>query len=303
MLLKRRVPDSHSTWLALGCFLLAGCGGPSETPREPAAETGLAALADALTFHASFDQGWDGDFALGDRRIYSAPSYDEIDQKAPNYWGDNIELAYDEGLLGNALRFKSKNTEALFFSADQNVAFSPEGWSGTISFWLNLDPNEDLEPGFCDPIQVTDSAYNDSAIWVDFTRDDPRTFRLGVFGELSAWNPDNVGPDENPAFNDRLVVVEQPPFASGAWTHVLITHEALGTPDGRATLYLDGESQGTSEGISEVFEWDPERAAIRLGVNYVGLWDELSVFNRPLTPDEIQMLRQSERGAWAIHQP
>ena len=298
-----RVLRAKRAFVALSCAFLLACGGGPETADSGGeAGDGLKALADALTFHASFDQGWDGDFALGDRRVYSAPSYDAIDQRAPNYWGENIELAYDEGLIGNALRFKVKNTEALFYSADQNVAFSPEGWSGTISFWLNLDPNVDLDPGYCDPIQVTDSAYNDSAIWVDFTRDDPRKFRLGVFGELSAWNPDNVGPDENPAFNDRLVVVDAPPFASGKWTHVVITHEGLGTPAGKATLYVDGAPQGTSEGISEAFEWDPERAAIRLGVNYVGLWDELSVFNRPLTPEEIQLLGASENGAWAIHQ-
>jgi len=300
---KRRILHLSCAFLTLlGAFLPSGCGGGGEAPGAAEPDSGLGVLADALTLHASFDQGWDADFAVGDRRIYSAPSYDEIDQKAPNYWGENIELAYDEGLHGNALRFKVKNTEAVFYSADQNVDFSSEGWSGTLSFWLNLDPNQDLEPGFCDPIQVTDSAYNDSAIWVDFTRDDPRKFRLGVFGELSAWNPDDKPNDENPAFNDRLVVVDDPPFASGKWTHVLITHTGLGTPDGQATLYLDGEPQGTSEGISEAFDWDPARAAIRLGVNYVGLWDELAVFDRPLTPDEIQMLRESEDGAWAIHQ-
>ena len=44
---------------------------------------------------------------------------------------------------------------------------------------LKLDPETDLEPGFCDPLQITDKAYNDSAVWVDFPKDDiPRHFRL-----------------------------------------------------------------------------------------------------------------------------
>jgi len=70
---------------------------------------------------------------------------------------------------GSALRFGKKNVRAVFYQGDKNVPFRDGDWTGTISFWLNLNPDQDLEPGFCDPIQVTDKAYNDSAIWVDFT--------------------------------------------------------------------------------------------------------------------------------------
>jgi hypothetical protein len=34
---------------------------------------------------------------------------------------------------------------------------------------------------------------------------------------------------------------------------------------------------GTADGIREPFNWEPALATIRLGVNYVGLWDELSM--------------------------
>jgi len=62
------------------------------------------------------------------------------------------------------------------------------------------------------PIQITDTEYNDAAIWVDFTRDDkPRNFRLGIFGDLKVWNPKNLAPEENPFFNHRTLVVMQPP--------------------------------------------------------------------------------------------
>lgn len=96
-----------------------------------------------------------------------------------------------------------------------------------MSFWLQLDPTTDLEPGFCDPIQITDSAYNDAAIWVDFTKDNPRDFRLGIIGDLKSWNPDNTPPDMNPEFERRLIKVTQPPFARGKWTHVLINSFGL----------------------------------------------------------------------------
>ena len=273
-------------------LLLCACSGAPD-PEEAAA---APSLRDSLIFHASFEDGMDAAHARGDRRIYSAPDYKSLDQRSPGYWGEDIEIAYDSGRVGHALRFNKKNVKALFYSADGNFAFSPDGWTGTISFWLSLDPATDLEPGFCDPIQVTDSAYNDSAIWVDFTRDNPRQFRLGVFGELTEWNPEKLGPDDYPVFNERLVVVDQPPFAGGEWTHVLITHNALGGGSGKGRLYLNGELQGETSMVAEGFDWDPANAAIRLGVNYVGLMDEVAVFDRVLDEAEIQQVFNLEAG-------
>ena len=195
------------------------------------------------------------------------------------------------GRHGGALHFLKKNTHALFYRAERNVSFDPKGWTGSVSLWLNLDPEKDLEPGFCDPIQITDKAYNDSAIWADFTKDDtPRHFRLGVFGALKSWNPENLPADRNPTFLKRLVVVKKTPFAHGQWTHVAITYSGLGSANGTAQLYLNGKLQGTSGPISEPFEWDVTRGAIRLGVGYVGLMDEVSVFRRVLTAKEIEQL-------------
>ena len=288
---------NRTAGLALA-FMLAACGG-GEAPVPEQAAGPLEPLRQSLAFHAPFEDGLDAAFALGDRRIYSAPSYKELDQRSPGYWGEDIEIAYDAGKFGHALKFNVKNTKALFYTAEKNVAFSEAGWTGTISFWLRLDPEADLEPGFCDPIQVTDKAYNDAAIWVDFTKDSPRQFRLGVFGDLEAWNPETK-PNEEAGFDERLVVVDQPPFAAGKWTHVAIVHEGLGTPGGKATLYLDGEARGASEGISEAFTWDMATATIRLGVNYVGYWDELAIFDRALSAAELTAFYQLEGGAAAL---
>ena len=283
--------------------LLLGCGASvPESGSAPESADPLASLRSALALHASFDDGLDASFARGDRRIYSAPSYKELDQRSPGYWGQDIEIAYGTGKVGNALRFNVKNTKALFYSGEQNAAFRPDGWSGTVSFWLSLDPAVDLEPGFCDPIQVTDSAYNDGAIWVDFTKDNPRQFRLGVFGEKDAWeDAGGSGGGDSPKFLSRLVVVDQPPFAKGKWTHVAIAYDGLGTPAGKATLYLDGAAQGTAEGISEPFVWDVAQATVRLGINYVGLFDELAIFDRPLTAEEIRTLGSLEKGVLELH--
>jgi hypothetical protein len=280
------------------CLLLAaGCSGPSGGSSESGSP-----LAEALMFYASFDDGWDAGFAGGDRRLYSAASYDEQENATPGLATLDIEIAYDVGHFKHALKFNKKNEQAVFYRAQDNVAYSESSWTGTVSFWLSLDPAVDLEPGFCDPIQITDAAYNDACIWVDFTRDNPRQFRLGVFGDLAVWNPEDIAPDKNPNFLNRLVVVEQPPFARGQWTHVVITHEGLGSGKGAAKLYLNGKLQGEATGISEPFTWDAAKAAIRLGVSYVGLYDEIAVFNRPLTDGEIQTLYTLEGGVGSIRQ-
>ena len=250
----------------------------------------------SLTFHASFDQGLEADFALGDKRIYTAPDYKAQMEAKPGLDHPNVTLVAG-GLTGSALRFGKKNVKAIFYQGDKNIALREGDWTGTISFWLNLDPDQDLEPGFCDPIQVTDKAYNDSAIWVDFTKDDkPRHFRLGVFGDLKTWNPTNLPSDKNPAFTNRLITVAKPPFRRGVWTHIVITHTGLGSGKGVAKLYLDGKLQGTTETIGEPFLWSRSRAAIRLGVNYIGLWDELAIFNRALSDREVAELHWLKGG-------
>lgn len=280
-------------WVLLG----AGCGASEQTPANETAASGPgAALGEALMFHAGFDDGWDAGFALGERRLYSAASYEKQEEATPGLATFDVEIVDNAGHFQHALRFNKKNTQAIFYRAENNVAYSPTGWTGTISFWLSLDPAQDLEPGFCDPIQITDSAYNDACIWVDFTRDNPRQFRMGVFGDLAVWNPENIPPDKNPNFTNRLVAVEQPPFARGQWTHVVIAHEGLGAGKGAARLYLNGKLQGEATGISEPFTWDVAKAAIRLGVDYVGLYDEIAIFNRPLTEEEIQALYTLEGG-------
>jgi len=258
-------------------------------------------LGKALSFHASFDKGLDADFARGDRRIYTAPNYKAQAEAKPGLDHTDVGLLEGQGRFGGALQFRKKNVKAVFYQADKNVAFRPDGWNGTISFWLNLDPDQDLEPGFCDPIQVTDKAFNDSAIWVDFTRDEkPRHFRLGVFGDLKAWNPNNVPADKSPDFAKRLITVAKPPFRRGTWTHVVITHTGLGGGKGTAKLYLDAKVQGTTETIGEVFRWDLTRGALRVGVSYVGLFDELAVFDRALSDQEVARLHGLKRGVAEI---
>lgn len=305
------VRGPSTIWLASVLLLAAlpGCAGgdapePSETTSSLDAPSDLrVGLGEALTFHASFDNGVDADWAVGDAQLYTSLSYDEQEQAVPGIGNPAVSVVEGAGRFGSALRFDERNQHAIFYRAKDNVAYSSENWSGTVSFWLSLDPETDLEPGFCDPIQITDAAYNDAALWVDFTAEHPRQFRLGVFGDLDVWNPDGLAPDMNAAFTERLLVVDDPPFAAQRWTHVVMTYEGLNTEEGGvARLYLDGEPLAHRvQGISEPFTWDLEQGAIRLGVNYVGLYDDVSAFDRALSAAEVHLLHGLESGVAALH--
>ncbi|MCW5980341.1 MAG: LamG domain-containing protein [Bryobacteraceae bacterium] len=253
-----------------------------------------ASLRPNLLFHASFDKGVDADVARGDAKIHSAPDFKPEASAKPGLGDVDAVIEKGAGVGGSdALRFRSKNTRALFFRGDRNIKPS----AGTISFWMRLDPEKDLAPGFSDPIQVTDKTYNDSAIWVDFSKDEkPRHFRLGVFGRLKDWNPSDTPPDKNPDFLRRLVVIERPSFSNNHWTHVAITWTGLDAGGGKAALYVDGKPVSTAKEIRERFEWEPARLGIRLGLSYTGLMDEVAVFDRALSDSEIGALHGAGSG-------
>jgi hypothetical protein len=265
------------------CLLASSCGQPAATPAPPPPSP----LQAARLFHASFDQGPHADFSKGDRTLYTVDAYDKIGERVEGIVSPDIALDTLDAAFGQSLRFQKRERRQLLFMARDNVAFSPAGWNGTISFWLRVDPANELPPGFTDPIQVTDAAYDDTCIWVDFTKENPRQFRLGIFGNRDSWNPANLDTSKNPDFEKRLIPVTDLPFAGDRWTHVLITHEALGTAQGKGSLWLNGVKQGEKTGIADRFEWDMNSATIRVGVSFVGAFDELSIFDRPLTDAEV----------------
>src|SRR5688500_14153917 len=88
-------------------------------------------LAASLALHASFDTGLNADTARGDRGIYHAPDYKQQDSAQAGLGTVDAVIEKGAGIRsGSALRFRSKNTRALFFRGDRNVAPS----KGTFSF-------------------------------------------------------------------------------------------------------------------------------------------------------------------------
>src|SRR5688572_1023876 len=132
-----------------------------------------ASLSTALTFHASFDHGADADFAFGDKQIYTATIQDgqNVVALTPGLGHPPLTIVKDRGKFGAALEFTQENSHVAVYKAEQNVAYSPEAFRGTLSFWMSLDPAE-LPGQYSDPIQLTDKDYSDACIWIDFTKND-----------------------------------------------------------------------------------------------------------------------------------
>lgn len=252
-------------------------------------------LKTALTLYASFDQGIDADVANGDAKLYTVMNRREADSAMLGLHKDSVSYSKNLGRTGGALLFSGKTRGSIYYKSQGNIAYDSTNWNGAISFWLKLNPDEDLRPGYCDPIQITDVSYNDASIWVDFTKTLPRAFRLGVIEDRDAWNPEPEGPDnENPKFLDLLVRMDDPPFANDQWTHVLVNFSGLNSPSGKAELYVNGDYVGVRDKISNPFTWNLEESNIYLGLSYIGLFDELSIFNRSLSKEEIAALYLGE---------
>ena len=280
--------------LASAAALLVHTAAATQQPAPP------QALRDALTFHASFDGALTARHAVGDPALYWATSTKDRQAAKPGLppTGE-MQHALGAGRFGDALRFTKRTAPLVFFRAQQNMPYAPSNWSGTVSFWLQVDPKGQLEPGFCDPVQITPRAWNDAAFFVEFEkRPEAIPFRLGVYADLGVWNPTKRRFEDIPASERPLVTVTNPPFSGSKWTHVVFTFERFNTgkADGVARLYLDGEPRGVLAGRQQTFTWDPQQAFVGLGLSYIGLLDELSIFNRALAPDEVAAVYRLQSG-------
>ncbi|WP_299436548.1 LamG-like jellyroll fold domain-containing protein [uncultured Aquimarina sp.] len=251
-------------------------------------------LKDHVLFYSSFDGKTTADIAVGDAMMYTAESYKKTAYAKTGLHNPDVVLAKNKGLTGDALHFKTANTSAIFYKAYKNVGYNSTSWSGTISFWLLLDPNKDLAPGYCDPICITDVRYNDAALWVDFTDDSPRQFRLGAMGDLDVWNPENK--NDETKWKKRTVTVKQPPFEKGKWTHIAIVFTEVNTTKPTFKLYLNSKFMGVIKDVDDPFTWEVKKGKIMLGLGYIGLMDELTIFDKPLNPKEVTSVYELKNG-------
>lgn len=260
------------------------------------------ALTSALVFHAGFDRGPDADFATGDTRLFTAPGRKRTEPKPGLAEADGIELAAGEGRFGGALAFRRKSKDLVFFKGGPNLGYRDKNWSGSASFWLRLDPDRDLEPGYCDPLQFVAQAWGEGNMFVEFSKDHtPRHFRYAIMAVTKLWNPNNEKWEEME--RRPMVAVTQPPFSRERWTHVCFTfgNANTGAKDGWGRLYLDGVPVGEFRGWENSFHWDVEQSALTLGYSYTGLMDDIAVFNRALTDAEVKSVFSLPNGIAGLH--
>ena len=83
-------------------------------------------------------------------------------------------------------------------------------------------------------------------------------------------------------------------FKAGEWHHIVLTWDRFntGSKDGAHTLYVDGKKIGDLQNYEVGMDWDIERARVYFAVNLIGLLDELAVFQRPLTAEEVALLHK-----------
>lgn len=267
----------------LAGLLLPGLG-LAEEPRG----TELTELSKALTLHASFDKSLDADFSRGDKTCYLQGK--ELVPAKPT---DDVRLAPDAGRFGGALHFTKKGTVRPAFKDEGVLGYNDKRWNTTVSVWLRLTPDEDLEPGYCDPVQIVGDDSKKGYIFLEWSKDEkPRYFRYAIRPLFHIWNPTNVQWADIPFEKRPMVQVDRAPFSRDTWTHVVFTVENLNDKSrpqaGR--LYLNGKPQGAIENWDLTFQWNPERVLLVLGAAYVGHIDDLAVFNRVLTGTEVTQL-------------
>jgi hypothetical protein len=283
--------------IALASLLFAASGLPTRS-----AET-ASALRSALLLHASFDGRLDADFAVGDSKLYTAPTGNRS-QARPGLPDSNLVVhAKGEGRHGDALRFTQKMRPTVFFHGEKNLGYNTNGWSGAVSLWLRLDPDKDLQPGYCDPLQFVAQGWDEGNMFIEFSKDHtPRHFRYAILPVRKTWNPTNRGWEDIPDKDRPMVPVYQPPFTHDGWTHVVFCFANVnsGRKDGWGRLYLDGQDHGAFENWPIPFNWDTSKSALTLGLSYIGWIDDVAVFSRPLTSAEVRVLHELKGGVRSL---
>lgn len=264
------------------------------------ADADIAGLRDALLLHASFDGRLDADFAAGDPKLYTAPGGNRGQARAGLPESNLVVQARGEGRHGDALCFTRKMRPVVFFKGEKNLGYRTNNWSGAVSCWLRLDPDKDLESGYCDPLQLVAQGWDEGNMFIEFSKDHtPRHFRYAILPVKKAWNPNNRGWEEIPDKERPMVPVYQSPFSRERWTHVVFCFGNInsGKKDGWGQLYLDGKDQGAFRNWTAPFNWDVTKSALTLGLSYIGWLDDVVVFNRPLTQAEVGLLFGLKNGA------
>ena len=256
-------------------------------------------LRSALVLHASFDSSLNADFSKGDKTAWNRKGKELV----PCLANEDVKLSPTGGKFGGCIHFPKKGATRPQYSGVNMLGYNDKSWNATVSIWLRLTPDEDLEPGYCDPVQITGDDTKKGYIFLEFSKDEtPRFFRYAIRPLFHIWNPTNVQWADIPFEKRPMVQVAKPPFTRDTWTHVAFTLSDVNNKSAKPTgsLFINGKLQGRIENWDLTFGWDPASVALVLGASYVGHQDDLAVFNRALTDAEVDQLYKLEGGVSSL---
>jgi hypothetical protein len=253
------------------------------------------AIRQAVTLKASFDEAVRADYGRGELGLSTRFNHETEQNRfvfEKGFDATVFRVARNAGIVGGALEARDllPRNGRIFFPAQRNIAYRKGGWAGSLSVWLKTDPNTMLKSRFCDPVQITERGASNGGIWFDFNDAKPRDMRMGAFPAVPAGGKPLAESDPSAP----IVWLKSVGFTASEWHHVAMTWTGFdtGRSGARAALYVDGKLIGELRGREITMEWDLEKTGIYIAVGYIGLLDELVVFNRALTPTEVTLLLQ-----------
>ena len=263
------------------------------------------ALRKALTFHASFDGGTDGVQAAGDPKLYWAPTFKQRGEAKPGL-PPTGEIVTRRAQAGSATRCASRRRSPRWCSSgaaatchtrrrlERHRVVLAEGRSRRASWnpasaTRSRSRRERVE-------RRARSSWNSRSV-LNRSRSGSASTRISTSGTRRIGSS-----TKSRRANGRSSAWTSRPFrpASGRTS---CSRSSASTPAGRtasARLYLDAQARGTLGPRPQVFTWDPEKVAIALGLGYIGLLDELTIFSRALTDEEVRTLHSLDRGVTAL---
>ena len=252
-------------------FLAISCGGP-----EKAIEESLRAH---ILFFANFEKGVDALDSLGkDLATFDTANTNHITQS---------------GNPDGYLSFKP-NAGALEYAGKDNLAYSANSaWSGSVAFWLKADIAS-FEATYPEPFHIgkkdgSGYPWDDAVVFVDFKKAD-NTLRFGCYPDKDREITDQV-------VEERVIAVPVN-WQPNDWHHIAIAWSNFnsGKADAEWALYVDGESVGRKGPLPQQVTWDIETLVMRFNhFKYPGGVDEIAVFDKALTPDEVKYLTDPKR--------
>jgi len=145
----------------------------------------------------------------------------------------------------------------------------------TVAFWMNT-PSQ----AFKRPMAVSQDDYYDKPGWMIMLRIDnpPGGVWFRVHGSGGDWNGGDL------AINETV-------YEANTWVHMAFTFDS---ETREIKGYINGELKGTNtaaEGRSVANTEDDLRFGnTRTGEVYDGMLDDVRIYNRPLTPEEIKQI-------------